>query len=592
MNRPGMARHSESSFNEAEAVRLLSDFLESEHTIKTFFKENDRTPNYDGSFELIGNNGESKKQFIVQIKKTAALECATSGKNIGKYVYDLDTAFLYYVKAKVAENPAIYFVVDIDNQRIFYLYLSDTVLMQLNFEGQNTVRYAFDKNEILNDISSFYKELDDIATVRNKKFIYKTEEEISQMQEAIENLNSLLDSDFKRIKDYIFPGLWRFGIGMTQSSQFELRHFSEELKKETIYRPDKTNMFCLYPQYKGKIDPGVSEFRKEGYFQEYDCAGKQTPSEYIKENLGEIIRRFCQDPPYELLPDIVLVELTYEHALLIHHYFSDDEMLTPSESLLETIVLFRYIDYLIFEEPRSKKEEDFKARILTGMRGISLFDSLAWQPMIPSLRDFKKGHETDSAVKLHANAVFDLVGTESVKYYVALATLIERKIQFITPVWKYNTINFLKKRAYLEREIKPISEQWFSELPSLYQEFYNNVFDINMKYLYSREIEYCIEDNKEGYLTVIAKARVYAGKNNSLKITYKKPISEEFSDDDKQRGLLHIESGELFGASFMNRIPTLYYDGIRCFLYQGICDALNIKCEGIRINCRREWLFS
>ena len=592
MNRPGMAKHSESAFNEADAIRLLADLLESEHTIKTFFKENDRTPNLDGFFELVGNDGDPKKQFIVQIKKTKALECATSGKYRGKYVYDLETAFLYYVKAKVAENPAIYFVVDIDNNRVFYIYLSDSLLMQLNFEGHNTIRFGFDKKNIISNLSLFYKELDEIATQRNKKFVYKTEEEIAIMQEAVEYLNSLLDSDFKKIKDHIFPGLWRFGIGMTQSDQFEIRHYSQELKEESIYHPEKTNMFCLYPQYKGKLDPGVSEFRGDGYFRKFDCIGKQTPMEYIKENLGKIIKDFCQDPPYDLLPDIVLVELTYNHALQIHHYFADDEVLKPSECLSETIMLFRYIDHLIFEEPDSEKEKDFKMRILKDMRRISLFDSFAWQTMIPSLRDFKREHGEDPAAKIHAKTVFDLVGEESIKYYVALSSLAKRQISFITSLWKYNPIDFLERRAYLENEIKPICEQWFEKLPDVYHEFYNKVFENNMKYIFSREIEYCIDDNKDGYLTVIANARVYVGKNNSLDITYKKPISKDFSDDDVQRGLIHIQSGELFGASLMNRIPTLYYDGIRCFLYQGICDALKLKCEGININHRRERLFN
>ena len=29
-------------------------------------------------------------------------------------------------------------------------------------------------------------------------------------------------------------------------------------------------MFCLYLQYKGKLDPGVSEFRGDGYFRKFD----------------------------------------------------------------------------------------------------------------------------------------------------------------------------------------------------------------------------------------------------------------------------------------------------------------------------------
>ena len=70
----GMARHGKSSFNEGKAVRLLEQFLEQRDTIKTFFKENDRTPNYDGSMELVEGDGTPLKKFIVQIKKCENLE--------------------------------------------------------------------------------------------------------------------------------------------------------------------------------------------------------------------------------------------------------------------------------------------------------------------------------------------------------------------------------------------------------------------------------------------------------------------------------------------------------------------------------------
>lgn len=69
MKKAGMATHALSTINEGKAIRILSDFLESENSIKTFFKENDRTPNYDGTFEIINDDATPKKQFIVQIKK-------------------------------------------------------------------------------------------------------------------------------------------------------------------------------------------------------------------------------------------------------------------------------------------------------------------------------------------------------------------------------------------------------------------------------------------------------------------------------------------------------------------------------------------
>ena len=61
MKRAGMATHAVSTINEGKAIRILSDFLESENKIKTFFKENDRTPNYDGSFEIINDDATPKK---------------------------------------------------------------------------------------------------------------------------------------------------------------------------------------------------------------------------------------------------------------------------------------------------------------------------------------------------------------------------------------------------------------------------------------------------------------------------------------------------------------------------------------------------
>ena len=53
MSNPGISKHDISSFNESDAINLLSNTLESNHTIKTFFSENDRTPNHDGFFDPI-----------------------------------------------------------------------------------------------------------------------------------------------------------------------------------------------------------------------------------------------------------------------------------------------------------------------------------------------------------------------------------------------------------------------------------------------------------------------------------------------------------------------------------------------------------
>ena len=55
----------------APGISILKTLLESKNSIKTFFGENEKTPNHDGFFELVNTDTKQpKKQFIVQIKKT------------------------------------------------------------------------------------------------------------------------------------------------------------------------------------------------------------------------------------------------------------------------------------------------------------------------------------------------------------------------------------------------------------------------------------------------------------------------------------------------------------------------------------------
>lgn len=97
VKKSNIAQHSENSFIEKEAVRILSSFLEVKRTIITSFNENDKTPNHDGFFEILNDKSAEKipkKQFIVQIKGTENLKQISTGKNKGKYKYSLNTNFL------------------------------------------------------------------------------------------------------------------------------------------------------------------------------------------------------------------------------------------------------------------------------------------------------------------------------------------------------------------------------------------------------------------------------------------------------------------------------------------------------------------
>lgn len=273
MKTAGMAKHTISAFNEKTATRMLSDFLEQNHTIATFFKENDRTPNYDGSFELVDEDETPTKQFIVQIKKVENLVPNIKGSNKGKYVYDMDTSFLYYVKEKVTESPAIYFVVDIVTKNIFWLYLSDELLMGLDFEGKERISYPFEETDIVPNIDVFVQILSQIASKRNALFLQKTPEQIEEMQDALDYINRLMENDFCKIKETVFPNLWRFGIKYTPGETMSITAGDQTITSEAA------SMFALYPQTKGVADTGLKEYTcgRTNYFNHFDMFGKITP---------------------------------------------------------------------------------------------------------------------------------------------------------------------------------------------------------------------------------------------------------------------------------------------------------------------------
>lgn len=207
MSNSTIAKHSKAAFDESKSIRILSGLLESTGEIKTFFGENDKTPNYDGSFELVNDEQEPVKQFIVQIKKVDRLVLNSKGK----YDYRLKTNFLQYVKDKVTENPAIYFVVDLATEKVYWIYLSDETLIRLNFEGKKTVTYHFREEDSISNVEAFVLTMQKIARERNNFFVYKTPQQIAEIQDAVDYLNQHLNGDLKNIKERIFPDLWRVG---------------------------------------------------------------------------------------------------------------------------------------------------------------------------------------------------------------------------------------------------------------------------------------------------------------------------------------------------------------------------------------------
>ena len=567
-----MAIHSEDSFNEAEEIRILSNKLEEKRRIKTFFKENDKTPNTDGFFELVAEDKTPQKQFVVQIKKVNSLEKKEKAEKPGKYPYDLETKFLYYIKEKVTENPAIYFVVDIDTNTIYSLYLSDEKLMSLDFENKGTVRYWFQKEDILDDVEVFYRKMLEVSLERNKMFVNKSPQEIMELQDAADYINTLFLGDFKTIKDFVFPDLWRFGIGYTQSCEVKVGHKSIENPSSNKSTVENANLFGLYPQIKGKFNPEIGEYREDSIFKSFDFTNQITPMKYSEDVVHKTIKCFCENPPLEVLPTIILKEMAFQKMNTIHTFVGDGECHLIDEAIKDFYIMLSYLDYILDDKSALQETDSQKRTMLLNLlnRGcrhcVGLSNFLIWG----NIKEFAKSQRDKDSFPIKKE-IFDYVSLEDLGYIFLLHELKKRK---------ENNIDYLRERfeesANLESE-RLFFEHYYNDVIQLYHETYNKIFDSN-KYLFSRKVFYSLEHEGKAFYML---SRVDVAPKGIIELNY--TDAEALKNDEKYSGLgicYHLMNGFNVGMTK----NTLLYDGVRCLLYQGICEALGFECQGLSIN--------
>jgi hypothetical protein len=571
MSNSVISKHSKSAFDESESITILKGLLESTREIKTFFGENDRTPNYDGTFELVNNECEPVKQFIVQIKKVDKLIQNTKGKNIGKYDYSLKTNFLQYVKDRVTECPAIYFVVDLSTKKVFWIYLSDETLMRLNFEGKKTVTYHFQETEFISDINSFILEMRHIAQERNRLFVYKTSQQISELQDAVDYLNQHLNGDLKKIKECVFPDLWRIGIKYSSNRDIQVNDRTIQV----------AGCVALYPQMRGNLDTGVHEYDwniKENMFTHFSFISETDLKKYSKNTLHEIIQNYFRiGIQHDCLPTLVLLEQVEDFIEKSNCFFekSKSNIYLPSDIRRRFVLFHNYMCFALSGYASSDKEIAYVKRtneILSRGRK-NFYDIFECARSCPE--DFKKycasGRDDENRFR---GSVLGLLTDESVRWLLAILELEKRKVQEITPVWGYHWYDLvqLNKPEYISR-CNDICGKLFSKLPELYEKTYHNIFDTN-KYLLQNRYVYkltCDSFDNSKYLGI--ESQCYQAKNFSIQM--EPSLTLDFPNDDIPEGLMSATGSMSIGMFVQRR--KLYYDSICCLLYRGICKGLEFE---------------
>lgn len=591
-----ISKHYISGFNESKANNILQTFLESKNNIKCFFKENDKTPNYDGSFELINKENIPQKQFIVQIKKVENMVKETEGKNKGLYVYELETNFLEYVKNKVTESPAIYFVVDIVTKNIFYLYLSDSVLMSLNFEGKEKIRYKFSDNNIIKNIDTFYRELIEIIKYRNRKFVYKSRDERENIQRALDGFNN----ELLFIKKHMFPDLWRFSVANSNNVNMSLM-FHDEKQKEAKISSGKTSCFSLLPQRYGDSLIDVAEFDYNGLFVNYDFSGLSTPKSYLDDCLKKIVETYM-DYEYispEYLPDIVLHEIIFsfldkvsslsdrwKNDVQILMYKENSETIDKVESILN--MLLSYFEHILTSKTLTINEQRMRNNLFNiirrqrRFRGVDLIDQISCSLC---LNDFNVFIDKENNEFQFDENILNLTRTF---YKFIRETIIEakkRNIKVFNRVWNYfekkssleNYNCFHVSKLYDRNKLLNSVDKWFEMLPDLYNIFYSKIFETK-KYLINGRYEYMIKEEDDDLIILMNKY-----KKEGISFIKNDKISGFIGRSTQSEYVIEYSSNSIFPYEVFKEELLLYYS-MKLLLSKGINEYHSFKSFGVLVS--------
>lgn len=591
-----MAQHSNTSFIEKEAIRILSSFIEEKRMAKTFFNENDKTPNYDGFFEILSTKHLEKipkKQFIVQIKGTENLKYISTGVNKGKYKYLLDTKFLYYVKEKVTENPAIYFVIDVTSNRIFWIYLSDAKLMSLNFEGKDNITYYFSEEEICDNIDTFLNELDLIANERNQKFLNKTPEEIAKIQDAVTYINNLFDNDLKFIKDLMFPDLWRFGIAHSRIPQGS---FTMTIGNNIVTSSNGSNSFSIYPQERGIADSGIREnnnlLNGINFFNNIDLTGSTTPMIYVNSVISQILKNFFDSPlTINLSPEVIISEILSNVIIELENVFGLTLENTITEIEKAIYIVIKYILLILKQNKLSDNELSLKSKLIDILNKKQKYPYLDIKinPLFliseynckDSFIEFYNYHKNKKITLDNFNAfILEFLTQDFIEYLVSIKRAKELGLKIIKPIKIDKSDFFLKDKEDKYESARLICKTWFSNLEKVYLQIYNEVFRDN-KYLNAGLYKYQIIKPVIQYLSW----NVVKYQSDSLSIEESTASVNPFDDKNAISGL----SG--FGLSDFIYNKNTLYNSMKCLLYQGIANALQLECEGVNFNHSNHKLF-
>lgn len=262
----------------------------------------------------------------------------------------------------------------------------------------------------------------------------------------------------------------------------------------------------------------------------------------------------------------------------------DDGKILIDDLYRAYVLLIRFIQHVILDSEVAENEVNIKSEIAIGFnRGDRNFFDIfhCSTKVVECFKTFCEKYKHVEKVGFAPDLMFKVIPKYQIESFVDVAELQQRRVEYFEPVWLYDYFELRKLNSdELMVEIDGICEKWFSELPSIYNSFYNTLFE-KSKYRFNRKFEYCNKYVSNGCYGSKFSSIVREYDSNSFSVVHNPECSESFSDEDKENGLLYIHSSLLI-ERFLQR-KRLFYDAVRCLLYQGICRELGYETSGGRL---------
>lgn len=178
-----------------DGVLCIRGLLKHTQAIAHKVESHDKTPNVDGSIELIDDEDRPVGELTVQAK-------TYKSKYLGQNKADVPAYFVAYA-SRMRNKVCVFFSVDANANKIYWKYISDDYIREFQKRGDNAIHgYQFTKDEILSN-ENVHETINRWKQIFNDKIALLLKEKKSAEEVMSESRSAfyLINSNFHDLKD-------------------------------------------------------------------------------------------------------------------------------------------------------------------------------------------------------------------------------------------------------------------------------------------------------------------------------------------------------------------------------------------------------